>query len=137
MGLDASADASRQRLTDLRNGLLRLHKVALFSERAWYEREVARIHSAGEFLELVLHDPWFAWLRELSELVVIIDETLAAEEPATAADADRLVNQARALLTPSENGTGFARRYFEALQRDPDVVLAHGRMMKVFAGLGA
>lgn len=126
----------RQRLTELRNGLLRLHKTLLDSERAVYERDVARIASAGELLGLVMHDPWFAWLHELSELVVAIDETLAEEEEATAADAGRLLDQARALLAPAETGAGFARRYFEALQRDPDVVVAHGATMKLLAGLG-
>jgi hypothetical protein len=39
------------------------------------------------------------------------------------------------LLAPNETGTGFAKRYFEALQRDPDVVLAHGQMRKVLTAL--
>ena len=51
-------------------------------------------------------------------------------------DAERLIAQARELLAPNETGTGFAKRYFEALQRDPDVVLAHARMRKVLSSLG-
>ncbi|MEO5956195.1 MAG: hypothetical protein ABIR36_10975 [Nitrospiraceae bacterium] len=31
----------------------------------------------------------------------------------------------RALLAPSEEGTGFGKHYYEALQREPAVVLAH------------
>ena len=127
--------ATRQRLTDLRNGLLRLHKVLLDSERAVYDRDVQRIRSSAQFLELVLHDDWFAWLRELSQFLVWIDERLAAEEPADSNEAEVLVRQARALLTPDENGTGFEKNYFLALQRDPNVVLAHAEMMKTFASL--
>ena len=126
---------TRERLTALRNGLLRLHKTILDSERASYERDVARIKSTGQFLDLVLNDPWFHWLHELSEFIVLIDETLDFEDPATEADADRLIAQARRLLTPAEDGAGFGRSYFEALQRDPAVVLGHGEMMKVFGGL--
>jgi len=134
---DPDAHRPRQRLTGLRNGLLQHHKVLLDSERATYEHDVERVTSPNHLLSLVLHDPWFAWLRELSQLVVLIDETLdAGEEPLTMAHADRLMEQARQLLTPEEAGTGFARRYFEALQRDPDVVIAHSRMMKIFAALG-
>ena len=129
------ANPTRQRLTELRNGLLRLHKTLLDSERAAYERDVARIATSHEFLGLLLGDPWFAWLRELSGFVVAVDEALAAEEPAAGPDADRLVGEARALLAPAEDGTGFARRYYEALQRDPDVILAHGATMKLLAGL--
>jgi hypothetical protein len=132
---DTGGDPVRGQLSPLRNGLLRLHKIALDSERAFYEKEIAKIHSPGEFLELVMHDPWFAWLHELSQLIVLIDETLDAKVPPTEADADRLRKQARSLLVPKEEGSGFARKYFEALQRDPEVVIAHGEMMKVFASL--
>lgn len=125
-----------QRLTDLRNGLLRLHKTLLDSERAIYEREVARVKSANELLQLVMYDPWFAWLHELSELVVLIDETLESKEPLNGIDAERFITQARALLMPNETGRGFEKRYFEALQRDPDVVLAHAETRKLVMSLG-
>jgi hypothetical protein len=128
-------DSANDRLTSLRNGLLRLHKCLLDSERSIYERDVARITSAGQFLSLVLDDPHFAWLRELSQFIVLVDETLDSEEPTAAADAERLVTGARDMLLPSENGSTFARSYWEAMQRDPSVVLAHRDMMQVFAGL--
>jgi hypothetical protein len=128
-------DEVRQRLTQLRDGLLRLHKTLLDSERARYERDIARINSSGELLKLVLYDPWFAWLHELSEFVVLIDETLDAKEPPEGFEAERLFAQAWDLLAPDETGTGYALRYFEALQRDPDVVLAHGKMRKLLESL--
>jgi hypothetical protein len=130
-------DRTRERLTDLRNGLLKLHKTLLDSERATYERDVARITTPGQFLDLVLNDPWFGWLRNLSQFIVLIDETLDLEEPAPMAEVDRLIAQARNLIAPSENGSGFGRSYFEAIQRDPNVVLAHRDMMRVFARLAA
>ncbi len=140
---NSSPDLTKQRLTELRNGLLSLHKTLLDSERATYERDIARIGSSGELLKLVLYDPWFAWLHELSEFVVLIDETVdpidkirGAKEPPPAIDEEKLIEQAWELLAPDENGTGFAKRYFEALQRDPDVVLAHARMRKVLSSLG-
>jgi hypothetical protein len=101
-----------------------------------YERDIARITSSGELLNLVINDPWFAWLHALSEFVVLIDERLDAEEPPQEIEAERLIAQAWELLAPNENGRGFAKRYFEALQRDPDVVLAHAKMRKVMANLG-
>ena len=126
-----------QRLKDLRNGLLRLHKSLLDSERAAYERDVERITTTGQYLNLVLNDPWFNWLRDLSQFIVVVDETLDSKDnPVTPEDADRLIARARELISPSEEGAGFARRYFESMQRDPGVVLAHRDMMQVFAGLG-
>src|SRR5688572_24351330 len=111
---NGTPDATHQRLTDLRNGLLRLHKTLLESERAIYEHDVAKITSPGHLLGLVMEDPWFAYLRELSGLVVAIDERMDAKEPATSTEAARFIQQARALLTPAEQGRGFERRYFEA-----------------------
>ena len=136
MSSNGSDDQVQRRLTELRNGLLGLHKTLLESERASYERDIARISSSGELLKLVLYDPWFAWLHELSEFVVLIDEMLDAKEPPGGIDAERLIAQARDLLAPDETGTGFARRYFEALQRDPDVVLEHAKTRKLLTSLG-
>jgi len=125
-------DATRDRLTELRNGLLRLHKHLLDSERAAYERDVARITTTGQYLNLVLNDPWFTWLRELSQFIVLIDETLDLDEPATPADGERLIAQARDLVAPAENGAEFGRKYWDAMQRDPAIVLAHRDMVGVF-----
>lgn len=117
--------------------MLRLHKSLLDSERALYERDVERIQTTGQYLGLVLNDPWFAWLRELSQFIVMIDETLDLEEPAGPDLADRLIAQARSLLSPSEGAPGFAGKYFETMQRDPGAVLAHSDMMQVFGALAA
>ena len=125
-------DQARRRLVDLRHGLLRLHKALLDSERKTYERNHGRrIGSPGEFFELVVGDEWFAWLHRVSELVVKIDEMLDADEPVTAIEATRVIDQARMLLRPSEDGTGFGKHYYDALQRDPDVVLAHAEVKKL------
>jgi hypothetical protein len=116
----------------LRDGLIRLHKTLLESERVGYEQTFGSVGSTGDFLQLVISDPWFAWLRPISELIVLIDQTLDAEEPVSADAAATLVKTARTLLVATENGEGFPRHYFEALQRDPDVVLAHGGVARVF-----
>lgn len=132
-----TSDGTRQRLTSLRNGLLRLHKYLMDSERALYERDVERISSTGHYLNLVLNDPWFAWLHELSKFIVTIDEALDFGEALTPQDAARLVTKARSLVSPSEEGAGFARKYFDIMQRDPGAVLAHRDMMRVFGEIAA
>jgi catechol 2,3-dioxygenase len=121
----ALSDASRQRLRDLRARLLHLHKVLLDDTRAAYELDRGRVGSNASLLQLVINDPWFAWLHSLSEMVVRIDETVEQGSPATQSDATVLLDQVDRLLTASESGDGFARRYYEALQRQPAVVLAH------------
>ena len=90
-----------------------------------------RIATPGALLQLVIHDPWFAWLHQVSELVVRIDEMTAPDAKAAEHEARAVVDQVDRLLIPSEMGEPFARRYFEAIQRQPAVVLAHGDVKKL------
>jgi hypothetical protein len=124
-------NAARQRLLALHGALLRLHKALLDSERTAYEEVHGRIPSPGAFLQLVINDEWFAWLRELSELIVQIDEKTDRKYEPQDAEASQLFEQTRALLTPDENGQGFAKRYFEAMQRDSAVVVQHAAVLEL------
>ena len=123
--------AIQERLQQLRHALLNLHKALVDSERVSYEQTIGTIPSPSQFLQLLTSDPWFAWLHPMSQLIVAMDEALDGEEPLTMADVDALVRQIRLLLVASENGEGFSKHYFEALQRDPDVVLAHAEVAKL------
>jgi len=92
------------------------------------------IASAAVFLQLLINDNWFAWLRPITTLVVQIDETLAAKKPpATARDFERLINDTRALLTPSREANGFWQRYSGVMQRDPAVTVVHDEIEKQLA----
>jgi catechol 2,3-dioxygenase len=128
-------DQKRARLRELRAKLLQLHKVLLDDARAAYEMDRGRVPSNASLLQLVINDPWFAWLHSLSELVVRIDETIDADSPATDADAAALINEVEKLLTASENGEGFHRRYYDALQRQPAVVMAHADVRRVIKSM--
>jgi len=131
----ALSEAMRSRLRELRGRLLNLHKVLLDDARVAYEMDRGRIASNASLLQLVINDPWFAWLHPLSELVVRIDETVEPDAPAREADGAALVEQVERLLAPAEHGEMFARRYFEALQRQPSVVLAHADVRRVLKGM--
>jgi hypothetical protein len=121
----------RQRLTELRQALLKLHKALVDSERVDYEKTIGKIQSSNHFLQLLTNDPWFAWLHPLSQLIVAMDEALDAEEPLTVAKVDALAHQSKLLLVASENNDGFPGHYYDALQRDPDVVLTHAEVVKL------
>jgi catechol 2,3-dioxygenase len=121
---------SRERLKDLRSRLISLHKALLDDARSAYEMDRGRVASTGALLQLVISDPWFAWLHQISEVIVRIDELSTFDSAAGEADARALFEQVDRLIIPSENGDVFAQRYFEALQRQPAVVLAHGELKK-------
>ncbi len=120
-------------LPELRAALLHLHKTLVDSERISYEQTIGSIPSPNHFLQLLTNDPWFAWLHPISLLIVAMDQAIDSKKnPLTNTGADALVKQARQLLVASEDGEGFAKHYFDALQRDPDVVLAHAQAAKYF-----
>lgn len=113
-----------QLMNDLRLKLLRLHKILLDMERIQYEQVRGHV-SRGELLQLVISNEQFAWLHQLSELIVQIDDLLQSDEPVTADAIAALTADVRLLLTPDELGDDFAMKYDAAIQRNPDVVLAH------------
>jgi hypothetical protein len=122
-------DAPLPRLQAVRDALLALHKALVDSERIGYEQAIGPIPSPNHFLKLLTSDPWFAWLQPLSRLIVTMDAALDAKEPLSLERANELVEDARKILVVSEEGDGFPRSYFEALQRDPDVIFAHARVV--------
>jgi hypothetical protein len=123
----------KTRLEEVRQALLVLHKALVEAERHSYEQTVGAIQSPTHFLQLLTTDPWFAWLQPLSQLIVSLDELDEAGEPLTPAIVEGVIKRSRELLTPSEAGEGFARHYFDALQADTDVVIAHTDVMRLFA----
>src|SRR3954469_23647566 len=87
----SASPEERAHLTELRNGLLRLHKVLLDWERIRFERTNGRIEDNMKLLHLTINDPAFAWLRGVSALIVDIDERMEDKKSAmTSADAKAL-----------------------------------------------
>jgi hypothetical protein len=121
-----------QLLNELRIKLLCLHKLLLDTERVTYEQVRGQV-SRGELLQLAINHDQFAWLHRLSELIVQIDDLLHADEPVTSEASAALVTDVRILLTPDELGDDFAMKYDAALQRSPDVVLAHADVVTLLA----
>lgn len=120
-----------QHLLAIRNSLLHLHKALIESERETYEKTFGKIPSPNQFLKLLVEDPWFAWLRPMSQLVVAMDEALDAKEPLTDSIVNAFIKEANRLLISSETSQDASRHYFEALQRDPDVIFAHANLTKL------
>ena len=121
--------ATLRHLQELRRSLLHLHKTLLDMERVNFERVSGRLTS-GELLQLVINHAQFAWLRQISALVVQMDEMLGAEAPATKSDVENLLDQARLLFTSSAD-EAFNEKYQAALQREPAAVVAHSEIAQL------
>jgi hypothetical protein len=127
----------RKRILDMRSSLLSLHKALILAEQVTYERINGRVESTGQLLQLVLNDPWFTWLHPVSQLVVRIDDLLEEGSELSSVEVEHFLIEARSLIRPSEEGDGFERSYYEALQRDPDVIFAHVEVKKLLSKIAA
>ena len=98
----------------IRAALLDLHRALVEEERRQHEKTLGRL-SGGEFLQALITDPVFAWLRPLTTLIVRL------EELDDAPDADLLAAARSLLLGDSE----FRQRCTALVQRSADVAFAY------------
>ena len=104
------------------SALRELHRALMERGRRDYDRAHNVVLSPVERLQLLTTDPFFDWLRGLSELMVDIDLVrdakplvLAEISPAVRAAVEYFI----AAPNPLESGNAFAQHYWPYLQDDP------------------
>ena len=130
---DLTAAMAVARLRALRTVVLALHKAALDAERGRYEQAHGPIGSPHQVLRLVMDDPFFAWLRPLSDFVIQTDIRLSDKQPVLPADVDRFASHLRSLVQSKSETDRFAVEYRRTLQDVPEVVVLHGKLMALLA----
>src|SRR5476649_2953252 len=111
-----------------------LHKALIHVETQYF----GAVGSPLEHLQLVTNHPHFAWLQKLSGLMAQMDERLDEPEPVTVAEAGAYRKAIEALIGPSENGDAEFRAKYNALLHDgTEIVMAHGAVRQVLAGIAA
>ena len=118
---------SAKRLKDGRDLLLKLHKTLVDHERAIWEG-INGPTSAGQFLNVLLEDPDFSWLRKFSTLIVDIDEMFAQRDGYTAAAVELHLAKLRELISMKDEDESFRAKYQAALQQDVDAASRQGEL---------
>jgi len=133
--LPVASASELAKLEQVRMELLRVHRALLETERVRYEKVHGRVANNSAFLQLVINDPWFDWLRPMAQLVLLIDErTSDKKSPLGSMEALSLFDRARGLLRADAEGDAFQRLFAESVQSSPTLaVLAR----QVAASLGA
>jgi hypothetical protein len=108
---------SAERLRSARNILLKLHKSMIDLERQMHEGIHGKLN-AGEFLNLLLEDEDFAWLRKFSMLIVEIDEMFDLKDDLTGDLVAENLRKVRELVDMNDPDEYFRAKYQFALQRD-------------------
>ncbi|HEY9827844.1 MAG TPA: hypothetical protein V6D19_20590 [Stenomitos sp.] len=111
--------------------LLKLHKALMDIEHNAYEQNYGPIVSKGEYFRLLLNHEWFSWLRPISQMIVRIDEVLAAKPEQETESPEGLLAEVGNLLHPSEEGCHAERRYYWAIQHSSDIALMHGNITQL------
>jgi hypothetical protein len=125
-------DPRRRIVRSIRESMVQLHGALIIAEQQTYERLSGPVPSTEVLLDLLQKDPWFTWLHPIADLLVRIDYLLEDETcDITDENVAHLMREVDVLLHPSLQGEGFERAYYEALDRAPDVVLAHFRVRKL------
>ncbi len=119
----------------LKNGrdlLLKLHKSLLDHERAIYEG-ILGPQTPTQFLNILLEDPEFSWLRKFSTLIVDIDEMFAQKDGLSEDVVEAHIVKLRGLIAMEDEDEGFKEKYQSGLQLDLDAA-AHQGALKSLLG---
>jgi hypothetical protein len=109
---------------------LSLHKILVDRERSIYEGINGPVTS-GEFLNLLLEDRDFAWLRKISTLIVEIDEMFAQKDGIDRVQLYTHLAKVKQLISPESVDEDFASRYQTSLQQSLDAAAKHGELKKL------
>ncbi|HEV7701590.1 MAG TPA: hypothetical protein VGO43_15270 [Pyrinomonadaceae bacterium] len=121
-----------ERLKNARNILLKLHKSMLDLEREMYEGLNGKLAPA-QFVNLLMEDEDFAWLRKFSTLIVEIDEMFASKNGVEDEMIEANLQKVRELADMTEPDDYFKAKYQFALQRSPDSAGLHSQLKKLLS----
>ena len=120
----------RAALRDLWKQLLPLHRALIDAARDEYAATVAPVAGPTHLLQLINEDPFFAWLKPMTGIIVDLDEMSRTDFDKAALDA--LVARVRGLFS-AEADAAFMSRYLPLLQREVDVAIAHAAIRQLLA----
>jgi len=117
-----------------RDDLLKLHKTLLDDERFTYERQHGLL-SPTEFLQVLLEDTDFAWLRRFSILIVEIDEMFATKGGYSPESIPAQLRKIDELLKLQILDDQFVKKYSRALVASDEVATLHAQIDRTLAGV--
>ncbi|HJQ40666.1 MAG TPA: hypothetical protein VKB93_26285 [Thermoanaerobaculia bacterium] len=127
---DPARAEQRAALREMSQHLLPLHRALIESARGDYAANVAPVNGPGHLLQLLNEDPFFAWLKPLTSLIVDIDEM--ARVDFTADDFAAISARVDQLFGTSADAA-FSDQYVPVLQRDVDVAIAHAALRQILS----
>jgi len=119
-------------LKEARMQLLKLHKLLVDNERAAYEQKNGKITS-GQFLNILINDKDFQWLKNFSGLIVNIDEMFDLDDGVSAKMIEIQLLEMKKLLELSDSKDEFHNKYTKVLQANFAIHDKHEQLKKILA----
>ena len=110
-----------------RNILMTLHKSLIDFERAQYEMVHGKLN-ASQFLNLLLEDEKFAWLRKFSMLIVEVDEMFDLKDGISAEMVITNLAKMRQLVAMEDLDEYFKAKYKSGIEKDQSAAESHSRL---------
>ena len=125
--------ALREALRGVSRAILPLHRALIDAAKDDYAFGIAPV-KPSQLLQLLTDDPFFAWLKPLTSLIVDIDEMARTdfEPPDIAGIAERVDR-----LFSAKADEAFAAQYIPMLQRSVDIAIGHAALRKAATRLRA
>src|SRR5437660_2549905 len=115
----------RATLREISKSLIPLHRHLIDAAKSDYAFAYEADVSPTQLVNLLQDDPFFAWLKPLTSVIVDIDEM--ARTDFEVADVTAIVDRIEKLLGET--------KYIEMLQRDIDVATGHAALRRVMQRL--
>lgn len=116
--------------TDLSSALKDVHRALIRSETG---DDPALQNSPYTVLFALIGDPRFEWMGVLSQLITRLDELIVHPEESEAGAFAGIVRDAESLIGEGGGASQFRMHHVMALQKDPGVGLATGKLRKILA----
>ncbi len=130
---DEARAAQRAALREVSRLLMPLHRALIEAAKDDYAFGFgAAVDQPTHLLRLLNEDPFFAWLKPITALIVDIDEM--SRRDFEAGDVAVIAGRVEALFGSSPDPQ-FAAQYVPILQRSVDVAFAHAALRKAVARL--
>lgn len=117
-------------LKELRLQTLRLHKSLIDSERQVFENKNGQL-TTGQFLQVLLNDSKFSWLRKFSMLIVEIDEMFDLDDDYPEEMVEKQFSQLQKLLYFESSDEDFNFNFRNSIQNDPEIESKHKELKRL------
>lgn len=131
------ADANLEMLQQMQSVLMKMHRLLMASQKTELEAKTGKSVNSTEWLQLMMTDARYAWLKSMLTLISDID-ALMDNHRVSERDLQIIrLETEKLFLTGDGTNTDFNSHYKRVVQTDSDVILLHSQLRNKIQSLPA